>query len=102
MAVSTIIRCMSNTSPAVIRITITNEDRNSLRLAKKRYPTLSDPEILKLGLARIVTESDDARTANEDRTDVRVNAARAVEVEYLSDASEDIYSENTGKRVQFL
>jgi len=92
---------MSNTAPTVIRLSITNEVRNGLTLAKKRYPTLSDPEILKLGLAKIITEYDDARTTSEDRAGVRTNAAYAVGSEYLRDAEEDAYSASIGKRVSF-
>jgi hypothetical protein len=92
---------MSNTTPTVIRISITNEVRNGLKLAKKRYPTLSDPEILKLGLAKIVTEYDDSRTVNEDRAEVRASSARAVGHDYLSDAEEDVYTASIGKRVSF-
>ena len=92
---------MSNTTPTVIRLSITNEVRNGLKLAKKRYPTLSDPEILKLGLAKIVTEYDDARTVSEDRAEIKAIAARAVGDEYLGDAEEDIYTVDTGKRVSF-
>lgn len=92
---------MSNTSPTVIRLSITNEVRDGLKLAKKRYPTLSDPEILKLGLAKIVTEYDDARSASEDRTGVRATAAYAVGSEYLRDSEEDVYSASIGKPVSF-
>ena len=92
---------MSNTTPRVIRISITNEVRDGLKLAKKRYPTLSDPEILKLGLAKIVTEYDDPRTVNEDTAEVRTGAARAVGVEYLSDSGEAVYTASLGKRVHF-
>jgi hypothetical protein len=92
---------MSNTTPTVIRLSITNEVRNGLRLAKKRYPTLSDPEILKLGLAKIVTEYEDTRTAEEDRAEVRANAAHAVGSEYLNDIDEDVYTIDSGKRVSF-
>ena len=92
---------MSDATPTVIRLSITNEVRNGLKLAKRRYPTLSDPEILKLGLAKIVTEYDDAGTANEDKVEARAIAARAVGGEYLSDAEEDIYTKNMGKRVSF-
>jgi len=92
---------MRNTTPAVIRLSITNEVRNGLKLAKKRYPTLSDPEILKLGLAKIVTEYDDARTVSEDSAEIKAIAARAVGDEYLGDVEEDIYTAATGKRVSF-
>ena len=92
---------MNNTTPTVIRLSITNEVRDGLKLAKKRYPTLSDPEILKLGLAKIVTEYDDPRTVGEDRSEIRRTAARAVGSEYLSDSEEDIYTADLGKRVHF-
>lgn len=92
---------MKNIIPTVIRLSITNEVRSGLKLAKKRYPTLSDPEILKLGLAKIVTEYDDPRTANEDKAEIRRSAVRAVGNEYLSDSEEDIYTANIGKRVHF-
>ncbi len=92
---------MSDTTPTIIRLSITNEVRNGLKLAKKRYPTLSDPEILKLGLAKIVTEYDDSRTVNEDRAEIRSSAAQAVGREYLSDPEEDIYTVNLGKKVHF-
>ena len=92
---------MNNTTPTIIRLSITNEVRNGLKLAKKRYPTLSDPEILKLGLAKIVTEYDDPRTTNEDKAEIRRGAARAVGGEYLSDSEEDIYTADLGKRVHF-
>lgn len=92
---------MSNTTPAVIRLSITSEVRNALKLAKKRYPTLSDPEILKLGLAKIVTEYDDARAGSEDRAEIKVIAASAVGDEYLADAEEDVYTVDSGKRVSF-
>ncbi|HJQ09042.1 MAG TPA: hypothetical protein VJ836_06190 [Candidatus Saccharimonadales bacterium] len=92
---------MRNTTPTVIRLSITNEIRNGLKLAKKRYPTLSDPEILKLGLAKIVTEYDDPKTVADDKTEIRLSAARAVGGDYLSDSEEDIYTANLGKRVHF-
>ena len=92
---------MSNTPPTVIRLSITNEVRNGLLLAKKRYPTLSDPEILKLGLAKIVTEYEDTRTAKEDRAEIRASAVRAVGSAYLNDSDEDIYTIDSGKRVSF-
>jgi hypothetical protein len=92
---------MNNTTPTVIRLSITNEVRNGLKLAKKRYPTLSDPEILKLGLAKIITEYDDPTTASEDKTEIRNGAARAVGNEYLSHAEEDLYTATIGKRVHF-
>ncbi len=92
---------MNNTTPTVIRLSITDEVRSGLKLAKRRYPTLSDPEILKLGLAKIVTEYDDPATTNEDIVDIRRGAANAVGDVYLSDSEEDIYTANMGKRVNF-
>ena len=92
---------MSKTTPTVIRLSITNEVRNGLELAKKRYPTLSDPEILKLGLSKIVTEYDDPKTVTKDKAEVRLSAARAVGGSYLGDPEEDIYTANLGRRVHF-
>lgn len=92
---------MNNTTPTVIRLSITNEVRDGLRLAKKRYPTLSDPEILKLGLAKIITEYDEQATTDEDKVDIRRGAARSVGDEYLSDSAEDVYTADIGKRVNF-
>ena len=90
-----------STTPTVIRLSITNEVRNGLKLAKRRYPTLSDPEILKLGLAKIVTEYDDVTRASEDKAEISRSAAHAVGADYLSDAEEEIYTASTGKRVHF-
>lgn len=92
---------MSSTTQTIIRLTITSEVRNGLKLAKKRYPTLSDPEILKLGLAKIVTEYSDPRSTKQDRAEIRSGAAHAVGDDYLSDPEEDIYTANMGKRVHF-
>ena len=92
---------MNNTTPPIIRLTISNEVRNGLRIAKRRYPTLSDPEILKLGLAKLVTEYDDSAKADEDKSEIRRGAARALGDEYLSDPEEDVYNANIGKRVSF-
>ncbi len=92
---------MKASTPTVIRISITNEVRSGLLLAKKRYPTLSDPEILKLGLSKILTEYDDVRSFDDDESEIRRGATRAVGAEYLSDPSEDLYSADSGNRVDF-
>ncbi len=70
-------------------------------MAKKRYPALSDPEILKLGLSKIVTEYDEASTLSEDRKEIRLGASAAMGKDYLNDSEEDTYSANVGKKVHF-
>jgi len=74
-----------------------------LRTAKKQYPTLSDPEILKLGLSKIVTEAQPhTASRNEaERDEVRRGAAHAVGEDYLRDREEDVYTPKMGKRVHF-
>jgi hypothetical protein len=88
-------------APTVIRLSITKEVRSGLDLAKKRYPTLSDPEILKLGLSKIVTDYEDSPASDNDKSEIRRSAARAVGAEYLSDSAEDLYTADSGSRVKF-
>jgi hypothetical protein len=92
---------MKNTVPTAIRLSITSDVRKSLDLAKRRYPALSDPEILKLGLSKIVTEYDEASTLAEDRKEVRIEASAALGKDYLESSEEDIYSASVGKKVHF-
>lgn len=87
-----------NTTPTAIRLSVTSEVHKALSIAKKRYPTLSDPEILKLGLSKIVTEDADY---GRERNEVRAIAASAVGRDYLEDQDEDIYSSTMGKEVHF-
>lgn len=79
---------------------MTHEVRKALDIAKKKYPTLSDPEILKLGLSKIVTE-DGANIDTVARSNIRRGAARAVGEDYLRDNEEDLYGRDTGKEVRF-
>ncbi|HTE57378.1 MAG TPA: hypothetical protein VK694_01430 [Verrucomicrobiae bacterium] len=92
---------MKNTTPTAIRLSITSDVRKSLDMAKKRYPALSDPEILKLGLSKLVTEYDKAGTLAEDRKEIRLGASAAIGKDYLKDSEENIYSVNVGKKVHF-
>ncbi|HTE22575.1 MAG TPA: hypothetical protein VK674_06060 [Candidatus Limnocylindria bacterium] len=92
---------MKNTTRAAIRLSITSDVRKALDMAKKRYPALSDPEILKLGLSKIVTEYDEAATLAEDRKEIRLGASAAMGEGYLKDSEEDIYNTNVGKNVHF-
>lgn len=92
---------MKNPTPTVIRLSITTDVRRALGMAKKRYPTLSDPEILKLGLSRIVTEYDEPTTFSGDRNEIRLGAGMAVGEGYLEDIEEDIYTADTGNKVTF-
>ncbi len=92
---------MKNAPPTAIRLSITSDVRKTLDMAKRRYPALSDPEILKLGLSKIVTEYDEASTLAEDRKEVRLGASAALSEDYLEDSEEDIYSADIGKKVHF-
>jgi hypothetical protein len=92
---------MSKTIPAAIRLSLNNEVRSALNIAKKRYPTLSDPEILKLGLSKIVTEYNNDNSFENERNEIRRGAAYAMGRDYLEDEEEDIYSANMGKKVNF-
>lgn len=88
-------------TPSAIRIAITSEVRKALDMAKRRYPTLSDPEILKLGLSKIVTEYDEPALIGGDRDEIRAGAAAALGRDYLEDPEEDVYTSDMGKRVRF-
>lgn len=95
-----IITAMSTNSTTAIRLTVTKDVSRALGIAKKRYPTLSYPEILKLGLAKIVT-SDEANKDAKERKEIMDMAAYSVGYDYLSDPEEDIYTLNMGKKVHF-
>ncbi|HUD07355.1 MAG TPA: hypothetical protein VMR34_05720 [Candidatus Saccharimonadales bacterium] len=91
---------MSNTPPT-IRLSITSDVREVLNVAKKRYPALSDPEILKLGLSKIATERDGVPIFEKERDEIRRGAAYAVGQDYLRDQEEDVYTADMGKKVSF-
>ncbi len=91
---------MSST-PSTIRLSITSDVRKVLDDAKKRYPALSDPEILKLGLSKIATELNDPSMDEKERAEIRRGAAYAVGQKYLEDKEEDVYSADMGKKVSF-
>lgn len=91
---------MSNKTPTIIRLSMTSEMRKALEKAKKKYPTLSDPEILKLGLSKIVTENNGG-VDDRERDEIRHGAAHAVGEDYLRDKEEDIYRLDMGRRVHF-
>jgi hypothetical protein len=84
---------MSKSTLPAIRLTRTPEVARALALAKKRYPTLSDPEILKVGLARLT--ADEA----QDLAELRAMNAMAFGEDYLNDPEEDIYHLGMGKKV---
>ncbi len=92
---------MKNEAPSVIRLSITNDVRKALKAVKNRYPTLSDPEILKLGLAKIVTEYEESAAHRVGSDEIRAGAAYALGHDYLEDVDEDSYSADMGKRVNF-
>jgi hypothetical protein len=89
---------MSKTTLTAIRLSRTPEVSRALTLAKKRYPTLSDPEILKVGLAMLTADSSN----DKDLTEIRNLAAHSLNSDgYLSDPREDIYHSGMGKKVSF-
>lgn len=89
---------MNKTSPTAIRLTRTPEVIRALALAKKDYPTLSDPEILKVGLAKLTTDKSDS----EDMAEIRQKAGHSLNIDgYLEDPREDIYHLGMGKEVNF-
>lgn len=85
-----------STSSVAIRLTRTPEVARALEIAKKRYPTLSDPEILKVGLAKLTTES-----TSDDLSEIRSMAAYSVGEDYLNDPAEDIYHLGMGKKLKW-
>ena len=90
---------MAKTSSA-IRLSITPEVGRALKRAKRLYPALSDPEILKLGLSKIVAD-DQVDEDKREREEIMKMASYAMGQDYLSDPEEDIYTEGMGKKVNF-
>ncbi|MGC1176890.1 MAG: hypothetical protein WA843_02370 [Candidatus Saccharimonadales bacterium] len=90
---------MSKT-PTAIRLSVTKDVGHALSQAKKLYPTLSDPEILKLGLSKIVRESNESHLVVDERDTVRRASSRAVSAAYLADTDEDGYTVEMGKKVR--
>lgn len=89
---------MKTTGPTAIRLTRTPEVAKSLALAKRRYPTLSDPEILKVALANLTVN----KTEDDDLAEIRAITAHALNIGgYLDDPNEDIYHLGMGKTVSF-
>jgi hypothetical protein len=89
---------MSTTSSTAIRLTRTPEVARALTLAKRRYPTLSDPELLKVGLAKLTASSG----VNEDLAEIRNLAAYSLSTDgYLNSPEEDVYALGMGKKVSF-
>jgi hypothetical protein len=88
---------MKTSGPTAIRLTRTPEVAKSLALAKRRYPTLSDPEILKVALANLTVNTAE----DDDIAEIRKIAAHSVGEDYLNDPAEDIYTLGMGKKVHF-
>jgi hypothetical protein len=91
---------MKKTTSSAIRVSITPEVGRALKRAKRIYPTLSDPEILKLGLAKIASE-DRELARDRELEDVRRGASYSVGYDYLGDPEEDVYTEGMGEKVDF-
>ena len=91
---------MKTKARSAIRISATDEVRNALEKAKVLYPTLSEPEIFKLGLSKVIRESIDTDYAREGK-EIMLMASHSVGEDYLSDPEEDIYTIDMGKKVNF-
>lgn len=87
-------------SPTAIRLSITPEVGRALKQAKRLYPTLSDPEILKLGLSKVIQTDQPSKRSKEEQ-EIMAIAAYSVGYDYLSDPEEDIYTEDMGEKVNF-
>ncbi len=83
-------------NPTAIRLTRTREVEHVLKVARKRYPALNDPEIFKLALSRLVYEPN---TVTDEIMELESTASYAVGMDYLSDPAEDIYHEGMGRKV---
>jgi hypothetical protein len=86
-----------NTVKTAIRLTVNSEVESALRIAKRRYPTLSDAEILKLGLSKIVYEEN--KKADAEKKAIMLGASGSVGHDYLTDTDEDIYDASNGSLV---
>ena len=91
---------MSKPAPSAIRLSVTKDISSALERAKQLYPALSDPEILKLGLSKIVRESEEERLMIE-RKEIRKVSAYSVGEDYLGDSAEDIYTADMGEKVRY-
>ena len=84
------------TASKAIRLARTPEVDRALKIARGQYPTLNDPELLKLALSRLAYEpANDA----EELAEIRATTARAFGEDYLNDPAEDIYELGMGKKV---
>ena len=88
---------MNKITATAIRLSRTPEVAQALALAKKRYPTLSDPEILKVGLAQLTTKL----SREEDLEEIRAMTAYGVGEDYLNDPAEDVYHLGMGKKLKW-
>lgn len=88
---------MNTPTTSAIRLTRTPEVTKALALAKRRYPTLSDPEILKVGLAKLTTGTAE----DSDLAEIRAMATYGVGEDYLSDPAEDVYHLGMGKKLKW-
>jgi hypothetical protein len=74
-----------------IRLSINDEVSTSLKIARRKYPALSDAELLKVGLSMIVTEVGSKNKDNDSTHELHMMATHAVGRDYLTDPAENIY-----------
>jgi len=73
-----------------IRLSVNEDVNNALEIARKKYPALSDAELLKVGLSLIVTKNTTDNNG-ESVQELHKMAAYAVGHDYLADCAEDLY-----------
>ncbi len=73
---------------AAIRLTKTPEVEKALKAARKLYPAMADPELLKLGLSQLITRSDEV---DEELAEVNAAMTLAFGEENLNNPAEDAW-----------
>lgn|GEM_PF-1951067 len=76
-----------NTTKA-IRLSINEEVSGALEIARKKYPALSDAELLKVGLSLLVIED---KNNDNEKQEIQNFASHSVGHDYLSNSKEDLY-----------
>ncbi len=80
---------MKTKSPRAIRLAVNSDVGKALRIAKSQYPALSDAEILKIGLSKIVNESKMEYWDDDSLETIKNMTAHSVGLDYLTNPEED-------------
>lgn len=89
---------MRTKSPRAIRLAVNSDVDKALRIAKLQYPALSDAEILKIGLSKIVNESKIEYWDDDSLETIKNTTARSVGLDYLTNPEEDRASKELLKK----